>query len=68
MSLFKYKLIDDEKYFEIEADYYAVEKSTTVNLRQEESIVLQYVFYKDGRSVLQMPTYFVERIRDIDGE
>lgn len=67
MSLFKYKLIDDKKEFEIEADYYAVEKSTTVNLRQEESIVLQYVFYKNGKNIWSIPTYFVERIRDIDG-
>lgn len=68
MSLFKYKLIDENKDFEIEADYYAVEKSTTINLRKEESIVLEYVFYKNGKDFWRIPTYFVERIRDIESE
>lgn len=66
MSLFKYKLIDGKKYSDIEADYYAVEKSTTTNLRQEESIVFEYVFYKDGKDFWRIPTYFIERIIDVD--
>jgi hypothetical protein len=64
MSTFKYWLIDGKEYLQ-DADYYELVEYTTINDRQESSIVVEYIFWKDGRDVWRIPALFVDKIREI---
>ena len=66
MTVFEYELNDSNKVYTIEADFYAVEKETTKNLRGEESDVVEYVFYKNEEAFWRIPLRFMGKIRELE--
>lgn len=64
MSLFRYTFLDGNEY-EIEADYYEVQQQAKKNLQGEEFTVIVYLFYENDEVKLEIPSLFVEKIREI---
>lgn len=66
MSLFRYTTTMDKEVYEIEADYYEVQQQETKNLQDETSIVIMYVFYKNGKVKYEIPALHMEKIREVE--